>query len=115
MNEKSLISIIVLNYNAGELLLNCIDSLKKSTYQNIEIIAVDDGSEDSSLNILKKYSDKIHIFSQKNQQQKIEFWPQQYRFNFNILFSLPDKNKHFYIQLNIHISWEIVAANRTSP
>jgi len=37
------------------------------TYQNIEIIAVDDGSTDSSPDILERYSDKINIISQKNQ------------------------------------------------
>ena len=41
MDKKNLVSIIVLNYNAGELLLNCIESIKKSSYENIEIIVVD--------------------------------------------------------------------------
>ena len=48
MNEKILVSIIVLNYNAGELLLNCIDSIKKSTHTNLEIIVVDNISSDNS-------------------------------------------------------------------
>jgi glycosyltransferase involved in cell wall biosynthesis len=37
------------------------------SYQNIEIIAVDDGSTDTSSGILERYSDKINIISQKNQ------------------------------------------------
>ena len=41
MNENPLVSIVVLNYNAGELLLNCIDSVKKSIHANLEIIVVD--------------------------------------------------------------------------
>ena len=48
MNESNLVSVIVLNYNAGELLLNCIDSLKKSTYTNLEILVVDNISSDGS-------------------------------------------------------------------
>ena len=48
MNESPLVSIIVLNYNAGELLLNCIDSLKKSKYTNLEILVVDNISSDNS-------------------------------------------------------------------
>jgi len=48
MNEQSLISVIVLNYNAGELLLNCINSLKKSTYTNLEILVIDNISSDGS-------------------------------------------------------------------
>ena len=48
MNESPLVSVIVLNYNAGDLLLNCIDSLKKSTYTNLEILVVDNISSDES-------------------------------------------------------------------
>jgi hypothetical protein len=48
MSQESLVSIIVLNYNAGELLLNCIKSIKKSTYKNFEIIVVDNISRDNS-------------------------------------------------------------------
>ena len=43
-----LISIIILNYNAGELLLNCVDSVFKSNYTNFEVIVVDNVSKDNS-------------------------------------------------------------------
>ena len=67
MNEKSLISIIVLNYNAGELLLNCINSLKKSTYQNIEILVVDNiSSDDSHTKCKKQFPDIKLIQNRKN-------------------------------------------------
>ena len=65
MNEKSLISIVVLNYNAGELLLNCIDSLKKSTYQNIEILVVDNISSDDSHTKCKKQFPDIKLIQNK--------------------------------------------------
>ena len=56
MNEKNknteysnpLVSIIILNYNAGDLLLDCINSIQKSTYTNYEIILVDNISKDNS-------------------------------------------------------------------
>ena len=54
MNENPLVSVIVLNYNAGELLLNCIESVKKSTYKNLEIIMVDNISTDKSQTICKE-------------------------------------------------------------
>jgi len=58
MSENLLVSVIVLNYNAGELLLNCIESIKKSTYKNLEIIVVDNISTDKSQKICKeKYPD----------------------------------------------------------
>ncbi len=48
MSENPLVSVIVLNYNAGQLLLDCVESLQKSTYQNLEIIVVDNISKDNS-------------------------------------------------------------------
>jgi len=49
MKEKEpLVSIIILNYNAGNLLLECVDSIFKSNYKNLEIIVVDNISKDNS-------------------------------------------------------------------
>jgi len=47
-NLEPLISIIILNYNAGNLLIECLDSIKKSIYKNYEIILVDNISKDGS-------------------------------------------------------------------
>jgi len=67
MDKKNLVSIIVLNYNAGELLLNCIESIKKSSYQNIEIIVVDNISSDRSQTKCKeKFPDVKLIQNKKN-------------------------------------------------
>ena len=67
MNERPLVSIIVLNYNAGELLFNCVDSLKKSTYTNLEILVVDNISSDSSQKRCKeKFPDIKLIQNSKN-------------------------------------------------
>jgi len=58
MSENPLVSVIVLNYNAGKLLLNCIESIKKSAYKNLEIIVVDNISTDKSQKVCKeKYPD----------------------------------------------------------
>ena len=43
-----LISIVILNYNAGNLLLDCVDSIQKSNYKKFEIIVVDNISKDKS-------------------------------------------------------------------
>ena len=67
MNKKSLVSIIVLNYNAGELLLNCIESIKKSSYQNIEILVVDNISSDGSqIKCKERFPDVKLIQNKKN-------------------------------------------------
>ena len=47
-NQQPLVSIIVLNYNSKEILIDCIDSIFESNYQNYEVIFVDDGSSDNS-------------------------------------------------------------------
>ena len=67
MNENPLVSVIVLNYNAGELLLNCIESIKKSGYKNLEIIVVDNISTDKSQKACKeKYPDIKLIQNDEN-------------------------------------------------
>ena len=56
-----------MNYNAGELLLNCIESIKKSAYKNLEIILVDNISTDKSQKICKeKYPDIKLIQNDEN-------------------------------------------------
>ncbi|MBL76722.1 MAG: glycosyl transferase [Chloroflexi bacterium] len=67
MNESPLVSIIILNYNAGELLLNCIGSLKKSTYTNLEILVVDNvSSDDSQKKCKEKFPDIKLIQNNEN-------------------------------------------------
>ena len=67
MDKELLVSIIVLNYNAGELLLNCIESLKKSRHSNIEIIVVDNVSSDGShIKCKEKFPDIKLIQNEKN-------------------------------------------------
>lgn len=60
-----LVSIIILNYNAGELLLNCIESVLKISYNNVEIIVVDNNSKDASHLRCKEKFDKIHLIENK--------------------------------------------------
>ena len=44
----SLVSIIILNYNAGQLLLDCVESIMKTNYDDFEVIIVDNASMDQS-------------------------------------------------------------------
>lgn len=54
--NNSLISIIVAIYNVEKYLPKCIESILKQSYKNIELILVDDGSPDSSLQICNEYA-----------------------------------------------------------
>jgi len=63
-NDK--VSVIIPVYNSEKFLKDSINSVLHQTYQNLEIIAIDDGSTDNSLKILQKYSDKITVIHQEN-------------------------------------------------
>ncbi len=60
------VSIVIPVYNTEKYLVECIESALEQTYQETEVIAVNDGSTDNSLEILKKYSDRIKIISKEN-------------------------------------------------
>lgn len=68
--NKDLISCIIAIYNVESYLEECIESLINQDYKNIEIILINDGSTDNSLEICKKYEslyENIILISQKNQ------------------------------------------------
>jgi len=59
---KPLISVIVPVYNSEQYLEKCLDSIAQQTYSNLEIICVNDGSSDSSGQILDEYAAKDSRF-----------------------------------------------------
>lgn len=61
--KKVLASVIIPNWNGRHLLKICLGSLQKQTYKNFEIILVDNGSIDGSVNYTKRYFPKIKIIS----------------------------------------------------
>lgn len=69
MGKNPLVSVIVPIYNAELYLDDCIKSILNQAYSFFEIILVDDGSTDNSLNICHKYmkeNNNIKVISQKN-------------------------------------------------
>ena len=63
-------SIVVAVYNTEKYLEKCLNSIKNQSYKNLEVILVNDGSTDSSGEILKKYAqndNRFRVFEQKNQ------------------------------------------------
>lgn len=69
INYTPKVSVIIPVYNVEEYLRECLDSVVNQTLKEIEIICVDDGSTDNSLEILKEYAKKdnrISVLTQKN-------------------------------------------------
>lgn len=69
-NVPSKVSVIVPVYNVENYLAKCLDSLVRQTYQNIEILVVNDGSKDDSEHIIQeyaqKYPEKVKPFIKEN-------------------------------------------------
>lgn len=64
------VSVVVAVYNSERYLRECLNSIVNQTYKNLEIICVNDGSTDSSLQILDEYAssdDRFRIFSKANE------------------------------------------------
>lgn len=60
--DYGLVSIIMPNYNSAKFIRDTIDSVVAQTYQNWELIIVDDCSSDNSLEIIQQYEDsRIHV------------------------------------------------------
>lgn len=64
------ISIIIPAYNAEKEIVRCIDSILNQTYNCFEIIIIDDGSTDRTLEICKKYAEKDVRILVKSQENK---------------------------------------------
>lgn len=63
--KDSLTSIIIPVFNEEEVLKDCLTSLQSQSYKNLEIILVDDGSTDNTLQIASRF--KVEVFKQKHQ------------------------------------------------
>lgn len=64
-SDNPKVSIIILNYNAGQLLLNCVESVFNSSYNNIEVIVVDNASLDNSHHKCKEQFNKVRLIENR--------------------------------------------------
>ena len=69
MNKNELISVIIPSYNRKMFIANAVDSILQQSYKNVEIIIIDDGSIDGTIDYVKNiYKDKSFIKIYKNQK-----------------------------------------------
>jgi glycosyltransferase involved in cell wall biosynthesis len=66
LSKEPLVSIVITCHNYGRFLKEAIDSCLHQSYQNIEIIVIDDGSTDNTSEVSKTYKNKIRYFYQNN-------------------------------------------------
>ena len=68
MSQEKLVSVIIPLYNCEDRILRCVSSVLNQTYKNIEVIVIDDGSTDNSLEVLRNgISDpRLQIYTQEN-------------------------------------------------
>ena len=58
--KKPLVSVIVPAWNSAAYIVACLQSLKKQTYKNMEVIVVDNNSSDDTVKLAKDYTDKVY-------------------------------------------------------
>ena len=67
--SSPLVSIVVPVYNGEKYILECIESIRNQSYKNIELIIVNDGSTDRSIDLIKKFQWSYKLLNQKNSGQ----------------------------------------------
>ena len=68
--KRNMVSVIVPLYNQEQYIIECIASIQQQTYKNIEIVIIDDGSEDMGYSMCEeaqKEDPRIRLFHQENQ------------------------------------------------
>ncbi|MBU4501398.1 MAG: glycosyltransferase family 2 protein [Nanoarchaeota archaeon] len=88
------VSIIILNFNGVKDTIECIESLKKITYPDYEIIVVDNKSAGNDVNILKEWFSNIHVIANDKNYGYAE------GNNIGIRYSIKNQNPEYILILN---------------
>jgi len=68
--DNPLVSVIIPTKNSSRTLERCLESIKKQSYKNIELIIVDNNSTDNTKEIAKKYTDKVFNLGPERSTQR---------------------------------------------
>ena len=60
------VTVYILNYNYSSYIDKAIKSVLDQTYRNLEILVIDDGSTDNSMDVIRNYSDQVKVVQQNN-------------------------------------------------
>ena len=98
--KNPLVSILIANYNNAKYIADCINSLKKQSYKNIEIIFFDDRSKDDSIKKIKNFK-KIKIIKNKKRTKNGSFnqmkaFEKSYKLSSGKIIFLLDSDDYFH-------------------
>ena len=119
--KPGLVSIILPVYNGAELLPEAIESILAQTYQDFELICINDGSSDGSAEILDRYAAqdlRIQVVHQSNKQlpRSLSLGFSLAKGEFRTWTSHDNRMKPFFLEkmvacLKRHPDWDMVYAN----
>jgi glycosyltransferase involved in cell wall biosynthesis len=73
-SECPLVSVITAVFNGDQYLAGCLESVSSQDYPNIEHIVLDGGSTDSTVNILRQYSDRVAYWASEHDSGVYDAW-----------------------------------------
>jgi glycosyltransferase involved in cell wall biosynthesis len=74
--ERPLVSALIASYNYGRYIGQCIESVLKQSYQNVEVVVCDDGSSDNSCEIIERYvrqDSRVSLIQQANRRNPASY------------------------------------------
>ncbi len=94
------VSILIANYNNSRFIEECINSLRKQTYRNIEIIFFDDFSKDDSINTIKKFTEVKVIQNNRRTEigsfNQINAYEEAFKFSRGEIIFFLDSDDYFH-------------------
>ena len=73
LNKQPLISVVVTSYNYEKFIDKTLKSILNQSYKNYEVVVIDDGSKDKSIDVIKKYTTKyknFHLYTHDDNQNR---------------------------------------------
>ena len=70
MKDKPLVSVIIATKNSEEMLRDCLESVRRQTYKNVELIVVDNYSTDRTREVAKEFGAKVYVKGPERSSQK---------------------------------------------
>jgi glycosyltransferase involved in cell wall biosynthesis len=70
---EPLVSVVVPTYNSEKTLAVCLESIRKQTYKNIEIIVVDKSSSDRTVEIAERFGCKVYVINARERSEQMNY------------------------------------------